>query len=101
MSRKRRSFSGEFKARVVLELLCGQRSKAEICREHRLSPQLVDGWKRTFLANAPKTFDDPDRKRDKEKVAQLERMVGRLTMQVEILKEASALFDADPTAGGR
>ncbi len=101
MPRKRRSFSGEFKARIVLELLCGQRSKAEICRQHRLGPQLVDNWKRAFLANAPKTFEDPDRKRDKEKVAELERMIGRLTMQIEILKEASALFEADPTAGGR
>lgn len=34
--RKRRAFSAEFKARVVLEVLSGAKNAAEVCREHRL-----------------------------------------------------------------
>jgi len=42
---KRRKFTPDFKARVVLEELTGVKSKAEICREHRLRAQ-VAAWKR-------------------------------------------------------
>jgi hypothetical protein len=34
---KRRKFTSEFKARVVLEELTGVKDRAEICREYRLS----------------------------------------------------------------
>ncbi|NLX58168.1 MAG: hypothetical protein GXY74_03660, partial [Phycisphaerae bacterium] len=37
----------------------------------------------------------------KGRIAELERMVGRLTMQVEILKKASTLLDAPPPAEWR
>ncbi len=31
---KRRTFTPEFKAEVVIEALCGQTSQAELCRKH-------------------------------------------------------------------
>ena len=40
---KRRRFTPEFKARVVLEELTGVKDKAEICREQRLIRQLFSG----------------------------------------------------------
>ena len=40
---KRRNFSAEFKAEVVLAVLSGAKSQAEVCREHRLSPMDVNG----------------------------------------------------------
>lgn len=39
--RQRRQFSAEFKARVVREVLCGQKQGAEICREEQLQPDLL------------------------------------------------------------
>jgi transposase-like protein len=50
---KRRAFSAEFKARVVLEVLSGAKNAAEVCREHQLKPQLFASWKAQFLENAP------------------------------------------------
>ncbi len=35
--RKRRTFTPEFKGRVVLEALSGESSQAEVCRRHNLS----------------------------------------------------------------
>ena len=35
--RKRRSFTPEFKAEAVLEVLRGESSQAELCRRHNLS----------------------------------------------------------------
>ena len=50
---KRRTFSPEFKLRVVLELLSGSRTNAQICREHQLVPAVVSVWKEQFLERAP------------------------------------------------
>ena len=46
---KRRSFSPGFKAPVVPEVLGGAETPAEVCREHRLSPQSLANWTRQFL----------------------------------------------------
>ncbi len=47
--RQRRQFSAEFKARVVLEVLSGQKRAAEVCREHQLKPDLLSRWKADFV----------------------------------------------------
>jgi transposase-like protein len=36
-----RTFKPEFKARVVMQLLSGTKSAAQLCREHSLSDQLL------------------------------------------------------------
>ena len=38
--RRRRSFTAEFKAQVVLEVLSGTKSQAEVARQHKLKPEL-------------------------------------------------------------
>ena len=55
---KRRNFSAEFKAKVVLELISGRKNAAELCREHELKPDLLSHWKSQFLVNAAKAFDN-------------------------------------------
>ena len=50
--KKRRRFTPEFKAQVVLEVLTGRQSPAEAYRTHALSPNLLTNWKSTFLERA-------------------------------------------------
>jgi transposase len=99
---KRRRFSAEFKARVVLQLLSGEKTSGEICREHRLSAQQLSSWKRQFLENAPVIFEN-GRKRSEEEaqIAELERMVGKLTMQLEIAKKASDILRSHQIGNGQ
>jgi transposase-like protein len=98
---KRRRFSAEFKARVVLEVLSGAKTSAEVCREHRLSPQLLNTWKRHFLDNAAQVFaGEAADSAEAQRVAELERRVGRLTMQLEIAKKASAILTSPPFGNG-
>jgi len=40
---QRRRFTADFKAQVVLELVSGAKSAAELCRYHQLNPQLLGG----------------------------------------------------------
>ena len=90
---KRRTYTADFKAKVVLAILSGERTAAEICREHRIKETLVGRWKKEFLERASTVFgQDIEKSQEKERTAELERMVGRLTMEVDILKKASHLL---------
>ena len=86
---KRRVFTPEFKAQVVLEDLCGFKDKAEICREYGLRPQMFARWREEFLERAPEVFERRGAD-EAEHIAELERMVGRLTMELEAAKKPPA-----------
>ena len=91
----RRQFTAEFKAQVVLEVLTGLKTSAEVCREYKLKPQTFSRWRTAFLENAPAIFErqgqvDP---RD-ERIAELERMIGRLSLELEVAKKASNILRA-------
>ena len=85
----RRQFSPEFKAQVVLAVVSGAKSAAEICREHQLKPELVSTWKAQFLREAATIFAHADEIDPAQaRIAELERMVGRLTLELEVAKKA-------------
>jgi transposase len=99
---KRRRFTPQFKSQVVLQLLSGERSMAELCREQQLTSQMIGAWKQQFVAAATQAFEsDADRKAEQERIAELERMVGKLTMELEIAKKASSLLDGLRSRNGR
>ena len=97
-----RAFKPEFKARVVLEDLTGVRSAAEICREHSLSSQVLARWKSEFLERAPEIFTTPRCWGDEsERISELERMVGRLTLELDAAKKASSILTSLSGRNGR
>lgn len=99
---KRRTFEPDFKVEVVLEDLTGARSRAEICREHQLKSQMVSRWKSEFLERAPMVFETKrSRNETQERIAELERMVGRLTMELEAAKKASNILNSRLGRNGR
>lgn len=100
---KRRKFTAEFKSQVVLQLLSGERSMAELCREHQLTSLMVGTWKQQFLAAVSQAFESKaTRNADPERIAELERMVGKLTMELEIAKKSIELtgWDAEQKRAG-
>ena len=100
--RARRNFTPEFKAQVVLDLLRGERSQAELCRLHQLSASLLALWKEAFLERLPLVFQaDERRSQEQQRIADLEQMVGRQALELEILKKASRLMRGPASAGGR
>jgi transposase len=102
MPRIRRSFDAEFKARLVLELLTGSVSQAELCRKYDLKPQLIAHWKAIFLDRLPLLFgDDGHRDQDQTRIAELEQLVGRQAYEIEILKKASRLLTGLASKNGR
>jgi transposase-like protein len=51
--RRRRSFTPQYKAQVVLEVLAGLKSQAEVARQHKLKPELIAHWKDVAPAKKP------------------------------------------------
>lgn len=92
---KYRTFTPEFKAQIVLTILSGSKSQAELCREHHLKDSVVIRWKNEFLQNAPKLFEqESQHRREVARIAELEQLVGRLTLQLEMAKKVSGLLDS-------
>ena len=85
---KRRTFSAEFKAKVVLELISGKKSLTEASREYSIKDTVLSRWKQEFVAHATQLFEQPQEVQEKDaRITELERMVGRLTMQIELQKK--------------
>ena len=81
MARTRRTFVSEFKTDVVLQLISGQKSLAEICQEYRLNQQMVSRWKTEFLQNKSSIFDRKMRYSEgQQRIAKLERVSGCKTI---------------------
>ena len=49
--RKRKTFTPEFKAEVVLETLSGESWQAELCRRHNLSEEQLSKWRQQVVEN--------------------------------------------------
>ena len=100
--RSRRKFSAEFKTQVVLQIICGEKSLAEVCREHQLSAQMVGNWKQQFLAHANRAFEsEAANSVEQARITELEQMVGKLTMQLEIAKKATSIAHSLANRNGR
>ena len=84
---KRRKFTPEFKARVVLEMLVEGKSLAQTSREYKIKDSVLSRWKAEFLERSPRLFEQGVA-RD-ERIEELERMVGRLAMELEMAKKVS------------
>ena len=87
---KRRKFSPEYKARLVLALIRGERSAAEIARKEHLKDTLLYEWRAQLIQHAPLVFSPPPAQDElAQKVAELERLIGQLTVENALLKKAS------------
>ena len=69
MSRTRRNFTAQFKAKLVLEVLKGEKDLNTIATENDIQPNLLRNWKKEFLDNASVVFDDKREENIKETFA--------------------------------
>ncbi len=101
MPRPRRSFSADFKAKVVVQLLTGDATPAELCRKHNFQPHLLSHWKATVLDRMPTLFQEDDQSSLLQlRVAELEQLVGKQAYEIEILKKASRMLPGFLKRGG-
>lgn len=90
----RRKFTREFKLQVLAEIAAGK-SIAQTAREHQLHPTLIGRWQKQHRQYPDRAFAGQGRiYTDEARVVELERMVGRLTMENDLLKKALQRLEA-------
>lgn len=88
MGRPHRTYTPEFKVRVVMELITGKKSLSEASREYGIKDSVISRWRQEFIERAPQIFEQPGSKDvQAERIAELERMLGRMTVQLEMAKK--------------
>jgi len=92
----------QLKAQSVLQILTGTKSAAQICRDLNINENLLSRWKQQLLTHAAVVFErESDATEKDDRIAELERLVGRLTMQLEVAKKASQLASYQTSTNGR
>ena len=102
MGNARRQYSPQFKLQIVLELLKGEQSAAQIAREHGVGYDLLSRWKDLFQERAPQIFQDAQMGANAEaaRIAELERLVGQQALELTPLKKG-CVRNAPSRSGGR
>src|SRR5450432_2640446 len=94
MSTTRKRYSAEYKAKLALEVVKGNRTLAEIASEAQVHPNLLMQWKRQLLDSLPTVFADKRVKDNKEQEAltdQLYQQIGQLKVELDWLKKSPAV----------
>ncbi len=84
----RRRFTAEFKARVALEALRGDKTIQEIATKHKVHPNQVSTWKRRAVEGLGAVFSNgPDKARvdHDDEVRDLHAKIGELTVVNDFL----------------
>jgi transposase-like protein len=56
MSNKRKQYSPQFKAKVVLEAIRGEKTVSELASQYEVHPTMINNWKRQVLEEASSLF---------------------------------------------
>lgn len=94
MKRRRRQYSADWKAKIALEAIKGQRTVQEIASHYEVHPTLVTHWKKQLLEGAAEIFSNGKRvaaDADEELRAELYQQIGKLQVEVDWLKKKSGL----------
>lgn len=90
MTKKRRTHSAEFKARVALEAVRGLKTTAQIAKQYEVHPGQITQWKKELISGLTDVFKrgpSSDSKQAERKEKRLQRKVGELTMDLDWLKK--------------
>jgi transposase len=81
----RRRFSAVFRRQVVEEWLVGAASMAQLCRRYELCQTVIRNWRPQYAQGRLAEAEGVARSQE-QRIRELERMVGQLTMENALLR---------------
>jgi transposase len=95
MSKKRKQYSAQLKAKVALEAVRGEKTVAEIAAQYEIHPTIIHNWKRHLLEGASELFEQQNQGEDLDndteaQVAELYQQIGELKVERDFLVSRSA-----------
>src|ERR1051325_6426742 len=92
---KRRTYTREFKLKVLGEIEAGK-SQAQAAREYQLNETAIYKWRQQLVKYKEHAFAGQGKAyTDEARLHELERMVGRLTMENDFLKKLLKTFQKE------
>ena len=90
MSKKRRTHSPDFKAKVALAAIKGDETLSELARRYQINANLIVKWKKLLLENSAEVFASgkglaPNRESE---IKSLQAKIGEITMENDFLSKA-------------
>ncbi|MDV2993437.1 MAG: hypothetical protein N4J56_007448 [Chroococcidiopsis sp. SAG 2025] len=95
MSNKRKQYSPQFKAKVALEAIRGEKTVSELASQHEVHPTMINNWKRQLLEEASTLFEKGSEANKVEEsqqaqIDELYRQIGQLKVERDFLANRSA-----------
>ena len=88
--KKRKTYDDNFKSRVALEAIKGERTISEIASQYEVHPNQVTKWKKQLLENVSGLFSrekDPEIEELRELTEELYKKIGKQNIELEFLKK--------------
>ena len=95
MKRQRRQLGSDFKAKVALAALAGDRTLAQIASQFEVTRVQINQWRKQALIGLPSVFSKASEGPSKTQEALIEDLykeVGKLKVENEWLKKKARLF---------
>jgi transposase-like protein len=87
--RKRNKYAPEFKGKVALAAVKGQKTMAELCQEYSVHVNIIQKWKMQLLQNISAVFGPSTNKGSSEQdISHLHAKIGELLVERDFLKKA-------------
>ncbi|MCC6422169.1 MAG: transposase [Phycisphaerales bacterium] len=96
MGRQRRRFTAQFKAKVALEAVRGDKTTAQLAGEYEVHANQISQWKKQLMESLPEVFGrrrEWDEADQEALTARLYQEIGQLKMELDWLKKKSGLGD--------
>lgn len=95
MSNKRKQYNPQFKAKVALDAVRGEKTVPELASQYSLHPTVINNWKRQLLESASGLFENSKKHSDESEsqdaqIAELYRQIGQLKVERDFLEKRSA-----------
>ena len=87
MKRTRRNHSAQFKAKVALAAIRGDKTLVELAEQFDVHPNQISDWKQKMLDSASMVFEGPGKEREPDLMA-LHAKIGELTLENDFLEHA-------------
>lgn len=100
----RKHHSPQFKSKIVLTILSGEKELNAVCTENNLNPNMVRKWKQEFLENAHNIFDTKTQNKEttrkeqelKKSNSRMLKTIGQLTLERDFLQDCFRRLGEDP-----
>lgn len=94
MKTRRKTYTGDYKAKIVIEAIKGQLTVNQLASKYGIHPNMITEWKKQALAGLPQVLSDRrgrEEKAEEDLKAQLYQQIGQLKMELEWLKKKAGI----------